>query len=373
MNKDIRTHASKQPRREYKMQYLATNTSLAATFNEDLFTRFINYTDVKDTTLKNYAAYLRHFFAWIAANHIQQPTRDDIKTYKAALEQEKSTRSGKPLSAGTRAQYLRAVKHFFKWTASEGIYPNIADNIKAAKVDRKIQHKDPLQGEDAKRILESIDTSTEQGARNYAIILLCLTAGLRIIEIQRADLGDIKTIAGEKVLFIQRKGHDAKDVYKKLIPEVQEAITNYLAFRPEAKKSEPLFVGTSNRAKGQRITEPSISRLIKRTFISAGYESERLTAHSLRHTAVTMLLKSGATIQEAADFADHASPNTTMIYAHNLENQAKRYEADIFIELFGNKAKKTNKEQLFDLINGMSEAQISFILPAISNTLTIGA
>ena len=355
------------------MQYLANNTSLQSQFSEDLVSRFINYTDVKDTTLRNYAAYLRHFCAWITSNHIQQPTRDDIKAYKAILEQETSPRSGKPLSAGTRAQYLRAVKHFFKWTASEGIYPNIADNIKTAKIDRKIQHKDPLQGSDAKRILESIDTTTEQGARNYAIILLCLTAGLRIIEIQRADLGDIKTIAGEKVLFIQRKGHDSKDVYKKLIPQVQEAIEDYLKFRPAAKKNEPLFVGTSNRAKGQRITEPSISRLIKRTFVNAGYDSERLTAHSLRHTAVTMLLKSGATIQEAADFADHASPNTTMIYAHNLENQSKRYEADIFSELFGNEAKKTDKEQLFDLINGLSESQIRFIIPAINSSLKIGA
>lgn len=353
------------------MQYLAQNTSLTANFTADLFNNFIKYTDVKDTTLKNYASYLRHFFSWIQNNHIQQPTRDDIKMYKSVLEQEISTRSGRPLSAGTRAQYLSAVKHFFKWTASEGIYPNIADNIKTAKINRKIQHKDPLQGTDAKRILDSIDKSTEQGARNYAIILLCLTAGLRIIEIQRADLGDIKTIAGEKVLFIQRKGHDAKDVYKKLIPAVQDAITDYLKFRPEAKKSEPLFVGTSNRAKGQRITEPSISRLIKRTFISAGYESERLTAHSLRHTAITMLLKSGATIQEAADFADHASPNTTMVYAHNLENQAKRYEADIFNELFGKEPKKDDKEQIMTLINGLTEAQIKYIIPAINNSLKL--
>lgn len=353
------------------MEYLASNTAIRAQFNEDLFTRFINYTDVKDTTLKNYAAYLRHFFAWIQNNHIQQPTRDDIKAYKGILEQETSTRSGKPLSAGTRAQYLRAVKHFFKWTASEGIYPNIADNIKTAKIDRRTQHKDPLQGEDAKRILQSIDTTTEQGARNYAIILLCLTAGLRIIEIQRADIGDIKTIAGDKVLFIQRKGHDAKDVHKKLIPEVQEAIDKYMQFRQDPKKNEPLFVGTSNRAKGQRMTEPSISRLIKRIFVSAGYDSERLTAHSLRHTAVTMLLKSGASIQEAADFADHASPNTTMIYAHNLENQRKTYEADIFSELFGNEPKNDPKTQLFNMLGKLNDTQIRFIIPAITNSLNL--
>lgn len=355
------------------MNELALNTSIRAQFSSDLFERFINYTDVKETTIKNYAAYLRHFFAWIQDNQIQQPTRDDIKAYKASLETATSTRNGKILSAGTRAQYLRAVKHFFKWTASEGIYPNISDNIKTAKVDRRTQHRDPFQSEDAKRVLDSIDKTTEQGARNYAIILLCLTAGLRIIEIQRADISDIKTIAGEKVLFIQRKGHDSKDVYKKLIPEVQEAITSYLNFRSDVKKSEPLFVGTSNRAKGQRMTEPSISRLIKNVFINAGYDSERLTAHSLRHTAVTMLLKSGATIQEAADFADHASPNTTMIYAHNLENQNKHYETDIFNELFQKEPKTSPKEQILDLLNGLTDAQLQFIIPTINNSLGLKA
>lgn len=72
---------------------------------ETLYTRFINYTDVKETTLRNYTAYIRRFLDWLMDEGITQPSREDIKAYKQHL-------NGQEYSAGTRQQYLRAVKHF---------------------------------------------------------------------------------------------------------------------------------------------------------------------------------------------------------------------------------------------------------------------
>ena len=188
---------------------LTVSGGLRQQFDADLFRRFIDYTDVKETTLKGYAVCIRAFARWASETGTMQPQREDIKAYKEYLETQNFT-------AGTRAQYLRAVKHFFKWTAAEGLYPNIADGIKGARVRQDNTKKDPLQAEDVRRILSSIDRSTEAGRRDYAMFLLSVTGGLRIIELQRADVGDIKTIAGERVLFIQGKGRDEKDEYKKL-------------------------------------------------------------------------------------------------------------------------------------------------------------
>jgi integrase/recombinase XerD len=313
-------------------------------FNADLFARFIDYTSVKETTIKGYAVCIRHFAAWIKANGIVEPQRADIKAYKEHLDTWTSPKTGKGFSAGTRAQYLRACKHFFKWAASEGLYPNIADNIKGAKVRQDNTRKDPLQEQDVRRILNSIDTSTTQGKRNYAMFILAITGGLRIIEMQRANIEDIKTIAGERVLFIQGKGRDEKDEYKKLVPEVDERLQEYLATRPSAKKSEPLFTGTSNRAQNQRITEPSISRIIKDVLRGAGYDSDRLTAHSLRHTSVTLLLKSGATLQEAQHHARHADPATTGIYAHNLDRAKDHSEQRIYNQIFQQQPQNTEAQ-----------------------------
>lgn len=302
-----------------------------AQFTADLFMQFMNYADVKLTTTQGYAVAIRHFMRWMKDSGIIQPAREDIKAYKVHL-QTYINRRGKPYSAGTQARYFRACKLFFKWTAAEGFYPNIADNIKAAKIRQDNTHRDALSESDMMRILSSIDRTTEQGKRNYALILLCVTGGLRIIEAQRADISDIKTIAGEHVLFIQGRGRDEKDEYKKLVPEVYAAIMDYLNTR--GAKVGPLFASTSVRNNGQRITEPGISRIIKSILVAAGYDSDRITAHSLRHTSVTLLLKAGATLQQAQHHARHADPATTGIYAHNIEREKDKSEEIIYNRIF---------------------------------------
>ena len=142
------------------------------------FERFIAFTDVKPTTLQGYKVCLRQFAAWISENGITRPTREDIYSYKSYLD-------AQPLKAATKQQYLRAVKHFFKWTSAEGLYPNIADNIKGVKVRQDNTKKDALSETDIKAICDSIDRSTEAGKRDFAIILLAVTGGLRIIEMQK--------------------------------------------------------------------------------------------------------------------------------------------------------------------------------------------
>ena len=63
--------------------------------------------------------------------------------------------------------------------------------------------------------------------------------------------------------------------------------------------------------------------------MSSCLDSSRLTAHSLRHTAVTLALMGGATIQEARLLARHSSINTTLIYAHNINRVAQAPERKI--------------------------------------------
>lgn len=304
------------------------NSSLQVqAFNANLFEKFIQYADVKDTTLNGYISHLKQFAKWMIENNIFQPERDDIKAYKKHLEEENYT-------AGTKAQYLRAVKQFFKWTSSEGLYPNIADNIKGAKVKQDNTKKEAFAESDIQHILDTIDTSNEAGKRDYTMILLSVTCGLRIIEMQRADIGDIQTIKGQRVLYIQGKGHDEKDDYKKLVPEVVESLEDYLNSRPPYKKNDPLFIGTGNRGKGGRLAEPSISRIIKQRFKEAGFDCGKLTAHSLRHTSNTLLFKAGADLYTVQQHARHTDPKTTEIYIHALDKEKDQSEQKIYNQIF---------------------------------------
>lgn len=110
---------------------------------------------------------------------------------------------------------------------------------------------------------------------------------------------------------------------------------DYLGTRGKLEGAAPLFASEGHRNNGGRLTEPSISRIIKGRLQAAGYDTHRLTAHSLRHTSVTMLLESGATLQEAQHHARHASPETTGIYAHNIDQRKQHAEQRVYDYLFG--------------------------------------
>jgi len=324
-------------------------------FSADLFSRFIEYTDCKDSTIKGYTTCIRAFARWIKERGITQPTRDDVKAYKEYLAAE----GYKP---GTQQQYLRSVKHFFKWCASEGLYSNIADNIKGAKVRTNQHKKDALGREDVPAIAATIDRTTEQGKRLYAIYLLCITCALRTVEITRANVEDMKTVGGRTYLYIQGKGHDEKDAPMLLTPEVKDAITDYLNSRTDKITGKsPLFVGTSNRGKpgtfkdfkrdstgaiiykdGEpekeyfdgRIASTTISTMLKHLMQGAGYDSDRLTAHSLRHTSGTGAYKVTRNIYLTQQHARHCDPRTTEIYVHAEEREERDTEQQVYDYFF---------------------------------------
>ena len=112
------------------------------------------------------------------------------------------------------------------------------------------------------------------------------------------------------------------DVYKrqiKISPQVEKAIRAYLTARGETDEKAPLFSSTSNNNRGARLTTRSVSGIVKTRLRQAGYDSPRLTAHSLRHTAVTLSLLAGKDIAEVQQFARHANIATTMIYNHAID------------------------------------------------------
>jgi len=179
--------------------------------------------------------------------------------------------------------------------------------------------------------LTSVNKSNEKGLRDYAILLLMTTTGLRTIEIQRANIEDLCPLGDYKVLYIQGKGHNEKTDYVKIEPIVEQAINKYLEVRGKGsvKCSDPLFASVANRNKGKRMTTRSISRIVKNNMVNAGLNSKRITAHSLRHTAATLNLLSGGTVEETRQLLRHSNINTTMIYVHSLERAFNNSEARI--------------------------------------------
>lgn len=286
-------------------------TASSLTVPAELLNNFINYLDATPKTIETYKKDLRQFFKFLADKGINRPNREDIISFRDDL---KST-GHKPT---TVQNYITAVKLFFKWTAQENLYPNVAEHIKGAKLDRN-HKKDYLTSSQVKEVLTSIERETLQGVRDYAILTLMVTGGLRTIEVSRANIEDLRTAGDNTVLYIQGKGRQEKTEYIKLPPQVERAIRSYLALRGKAEETEPLFTSLSNNSNGKRLSTRSISGIVKERLQKAGFDSTRLTAHSLRHTAVTLSLLAGKNLDEVQQFARHSNISTTMIYNHALD------------------------------------------------------
>jgi integrase/recombinase XerC len=74
-----------------------------------------------------------------------------------------------------------------------------------------------------KSVLARIDRSNITGKRDYTIITLMITGGLRTIEVARTNFEDLRTAGDNEVLYIQGKGRDEKTEYVKVQPQVSQA------------------------------------------------------------------------------------------------------------------------------------------------------
>lgn len=278
-------------------------------FQPNWLERFLGFCDTTPKTQASYTTGLKKFLEYLNQEQISNPDTDDVIAYKHSLLER--------YSPNTVSLYMTACRLFFQWTAQRGLYPNIAIHIKGAKVSRK-HKKDALTATQFQDVHSAIDRTTLAGKRDYAMLALMANNGLRDIEIHRANIEDLRNCGQHIVLAIQGKGGNAKDQATVIQADVERAIRDYLNARAESDLTAPLFVSDSNHAKGERLTTRSISRIVKNAFAKVGIISSRLTAHSLRHTGITIACEETGDIRTVSNYARHADISTTAIYDHSL-------------------------------------------------------
>jgi len=291
----------------------------AAAIRPDMFDSFLKYVDAKPQTVEAYRRALRPFFSYLAKFEISKPTRADLIAYRDGLKEKAR------LAAATVNLYITAMRRFFAWTEQEGIYPDIARGLKGADVADRFM-RDDLKQDELAQVLQAVDRDSVTGRRDYAIFRLMATAGLRTIEITRANIEDMTMKGGFMILYLQRKGRDDRAEYVKLGRSTEEAIREYLEARPEADGKDPLFASESDRNKGGRMTTKSISRIAKNGLKAAGFNSRRLTAHSFRHTAATIALNNGYSIGQIGEVLGHRSEGITKRYLHSSNREKNNME-----------------------------------------------
>lgn len=290
-----------------------------ADFNHfDLVDRWIAFAQVKPSSVKSYRKGIRRLAEYVESNGITKLSRKNLIEYREML--------AKKYSPSTANLYLTSAKLFLAFLQQEGVLKiNPAEHLKGLKIIAG-HKKDSLSVEDTKNILSHFDTSTLKGKRDKAMYALMTTAGLRTVEISRADVGDIVQRGGKFFLYVMGKGRNEKSECVQVADGVYKLIQEYLSAREKISGDCALFASVSRRNYGERMTTLSISRIIKTALKDSGYNSKRLTAHSLRHTAATTMLLNGAAIRQVQQVLRHKNLSVTEIYLHDLDRMTNNAE-----------------------------------------------
>jgi site-specific recombinase XerD len=298
--------------------------------NQDLklvIDKYLGYLDLKEITVNSYRKILYDYYDFIKGIPTSA-TRSDVLKYKDSLK--------KRVKSASVQKYIVVVRNFYRWFHIEGYGQNIAEGIKGAKIEPTFKRQSLTLDEAKKLLLKAKQLSKKdiEGYRNYVLIALIMTTGLRTIEVERADVSDLGVIDGINVLWIMGKGHDDKDAYVKLSKAVHELIEEYLIKRSD--DLEPLFLNHSSSHKNTRIKTRTVREVVKELLRRIGLDSKVYSAHSLRHTSATLLLLNGGTLEETQQMLRHKDISTTQIYNHSLQFRESNATITVSDILFGN-------------------------------------
>lgn len=261
-------------------------------------------------TRGTYLRALRQFLSWTAADGHFRFRVDDVERYKGHL-------AAKELSEASVSTYLTALRQLCERLVAIGLLQeNPARSVGGSR--RPMNHsRKALSYADVEKLIDSIDSSTHRGMRDYAMIKTMLGCGLSEIEMIRADVGDLRRRGSEWVLFVQGKGRVVKDQPVPVPEDVKTAIDEYLNTRREVSRSDALFLSAGNKVRGKRMSTRGIRERVNYYLNRAGIKQDRarrITPFSLRHTAALMLVDAGATPEEVKERFRLGSLATAMIY-----------------------------------------------------------
>lgn len=219
----------------------------------------------------------------------------------------------KSLSAASRCRRTSTVKSFFNYlTVKRHLLDfNVCQELDMPKRQASLPRF--LEESECEKILNVCDGT--YGLRDYAILMLFISCGLRVSELVALDTYDVH----EDFVRVLGKGNKERVVY--FAEGCREALDDYLLVRDNGKiipeDQNALFISRDNR----RISVRGVEKMVDKKLKLAGLDASRYSPHKLRHTAATLMLKNGVDTRALQEVLGHSNLNTTQIYTH-LDNTA---------------------------------------------------
>lgn len=275
--------------------------------------------DASADTLKTYTRQLYQFLQWCDRQQLNPVTliKDDIKKYRHWMVKQQQYKPA------TIALKLAVVRRFYQAAVEKGLIAiNPAAGVKPPR--EKFDPAEKITYLEAAEVEILFGVIPQDGslksARDRLMLGIMALEGTRTVELHRADIASV--VRQGKNLGVRVEGKRSIRVVP-LTPDLARLLVEYLHQRETngevLEPTRPLFISTGNNSRGKRISRRGIRTIVDTYLKLADLKhtpGRTISAHSLRHTAGTLALRSGADLRQVQDLLGHSDPRTTSIYTH---------------------------------------------------------
>lgn len=280
-------------------------------------------------TAENYKLYLERFAEFSEDIEVVKITTELVRKYRLWLNRYKNN-NDEELAIITQSYHLIALRGFLHYLSNRDIPTLSPDKIILPKVSRK--QVTFLYRDEIVRLVDQIDTTSEQGLRDRAIIELLFSSGLRVSELVGLDRDHVNTKRRE--FMVRGKGQKDRPVF--ISQAAAQHIENYLEHRSDSLP--PLFISYSKNVLAstsgnyKRLTARSVQRMLSHYARLAGI-TKHVSPHTMRHSYATDLLMNGADIRSVQSMLGHSNISTTQVYTHvtdeHLRETYERFHGEL--------------------------------------------
>jgi site-specific recombinase XerD len=294
----------------------------------DALQQFLEYQEIEKgrslKTVRNYHQYISKYIEFSGIATSGNIDAENIRQFRLYLNRQPGARikgqSGGTLKKQTQNYYLIAIRMFLKYLMKQGLAVYSSNNIELAKTETR--HIDHLNVDE----LERMFVVAKKNLRNYAIIHMLFSTGLRVSELCSLNR-DIDLTRPE--FTIRGKGDKLRIVF--ISAQAQDSVREYLNNRTDMDEAlfvqeGPQVVKREEQNVSLRLTSRSVERLVKHIAIASGI-SKKVSPHTIRHSFATDLLRNGADIRSVQIMLGHSNIATTQIYTHITDKQLQDVHA----------------------------------------------
>jgi site-specific recombinase XerD len=269
---------------------------------------------LRPATLALYACHLRGFERYLHCH-----AKVALGTLSPVVLEGFLSASGATMAPPSLGPLYAHLRIFLRYLYREGLLgTDLSVHVDSPRLYRLATLPRAVTWDEVGRLLAAVDRRSAVGKRDYALLVLFVTYGLRARELAALTLDDLDW-AHDRLTIPARKGGHAS-CYP-LAPSVGEALVEYLKHGRVASTQRAVFLRA--HAPYAPMTQAAISARASVRLQRAGIAVARPGSHTLRHTCVTRLVETGFSLKSIGDYVGHSRPKSTEIYT-KLDLEALR-------------------------------------------------